>query len=487
MIMKRILFFPLICAVFLTFSSSGALRQSPSDEKKLIVIPVEGVVNPSLAAFISRAVRENRGCSDCVFILEMDTYGGEVDAAFSIVDTLINIGDIETIAYVKTKAISAGALIALACDKMVMKRNTTIGDVAPLIMSNEGPKMLGEKFQSPIRAKFRTLAKRNGYSPLLAEAMVTEELTVFRVAFQDTVEYLDSISYAELSPEKVASIVDVKTVVRKNELLTMDDNEAYAFGFSKGSVSSFDELRSCMGFGDYEVIRYQRSWSETLVSIIGRIAPILMMIGFAALYIEIRTPGFGVPGIIGITCLLLVFSSQYMVGLADYTELLLLAIGLVLLALEVFVLPGFGVAGILGILFLLAAMVLSMQGFVVPRPDFPWEKQLLMRNLMYGVGSLLGSTVLIVLFFRYLFPKIGKLVSGPYLQASLKDSHVDTNTEWILHVGDRGTVVTPLRPAGKAEIHGMLYDVVSEGMFVEKGDEVTVSFVSGNRVVVVKE
>lgn len=466
---------------------SNASPAAEALENKVIVVPVSGTVNASLSAFISRVIRESRECKECVLVFEMDTYGGEVDAAFTIVDTIINATNIETVAFVKTKAISAGALIALACNKMVMKRNTTIGDVAPLMQSNEGPKMLGEKFQSPIRAKFRTLAMRNGYSPVLAESMVSDAMTVIRVTLPDTVIYVDSTAYAELPQEVVSKIVEAKTVVKKNELLTMDDNEAYAFGFSRGSVQSLEELITCMGYSGYEVIRKERSWSETLVAIIAKIAPILMMLGFAALYIEIRTPGFGVPGVLGITCLLLVFLSQYMVGLADYTELLLFAIGLVLLAMEVFVLPGFGIAGITGIMVILIAMVLSMQGFVIPRPDFPWEKQLLLRNLIYGCGSLLGSTVLIVLFFRFLFPKLGKMVSGPYLHASLKDAHADTNTEWILHVGDRGTAVTALRPSGKAELHGMLHDVVSDGVFVEKGEPIAVTLVSGNRIVVGKE
>jgi membrane-bound serine protease (ClpP class) len=414
----------------------------------------------------------------------MDTYGGEVDAAFNIVDTLINTGEKETIAYVKTKAISAGALIALSCDKMVMKKSTTIGDVAPLMMSNEGPKMLGEKYQSPIRAKFRTLAKRNGYQPVLTDAMVTEGLIVYRLTFPDTVMYLDSTGLAELSSEYDALVIEKKTVVKKNQLLTMDDSEAFEFGFSKGSVESFDQLLSVLKITDAEVIRCSRSWSETLVAFIAKIAPILMMIGFAALYIEIRTPGFGVPGMIGIICLAVVFLSQYMVGLADYTELLLLTIGIVLLAIEVFVLPGFGIAGICGILFLFAAMVLSLQGFVLPRPEFPWEKQTLIRNLTYASGSLVGAIVMIVLFFRYIFPKIGMMINGPYLHATLKDAHADTNTGRGIHIGDCGVCTTPLRPSGKAEINGVLHDVVAESMFISSGKPVTVIEVSGNRIVV---
>jgi len=267
----------------------------------------------------------------------------------------------------------------------------------------------------------------------------------------------------------------------------MDDTEAKELGFSLGSVESFDGMLKLAGLSGAEVTRYQRSWSELMVGFIGMIAPILMMIGLAAIYIEIRTPGFGVPGIIGIICIGIVFFSQYMVGLADYTELLLFAIGLLLLAVEVFVLPGFGIAGIAAIGVLLAAMVLSLQGFVLPRPDFPWEKQLMIRNMMYASGSLVGAIIIIVLFFRYLFPKLGMVINGPYLHASLSDVHADETTEILLHAGDKGVAVTALRPSGKIDINGMLFDVVSESMFIEKGENVIVESVSGNRIVVVKE
>ena len=482
-------------AAVLLFAAAVCLADASPDSASVtkratvVVIPVEGEVSAALAAFISRAVRQGRESENPVFLFEMDTFGGAVDAAFQIVDTLVNIQGVPTVAYVKTKAISAGALIALACDRMVMKKSTTIGDVAPLTMSNEGPKMLGEKFQSPIRAKFRTLAKRNGYHETLTEAMVTQELTVFKVEFPDTVMYLDSTGLADLAAGIKKKIVKTSTVVRSGELLTMDDAEAAQFGFSKGSVESLDGALEKLGLTGATVVRLQRSWSETMVGFIGKIAPILMMIGLAALYIEIRTPGFGVPGIVGIFCLATVFFSQYMVGLADYTELLLLGIGVVLLAAEVFVIPGFGIAGIAGIGFILAAMILSLQSFVFPRPEFPWEKQLLIKNLLYASASLVGAAGMIILFFRFAFPRLGRMVSGPYLTTTLGDAHAapEQTKEVPLRPGDRGVVVTPLRPSGKVEFGEEIYDVVADGVFIEKSEPVIVSEISGGRIVVVRE
>lgn len=346
--------------------------------------------------------------------------------------------------------------------------------------------MLGEKFQSPIRAKFRTLAKRNGYPEALTEAMVTQEMVVYEVKFPDTTMYLDSSGMAELTQGQKKTITSTKTVVAKGELLTMHDVEAQTFGFSTMSVDNIDEMLSKMGYSNYEVIRIEESWSERFVRFIGTIAPILMTIGFAALYIELKTPGFGAPGIIGILCLATVFFAKYMVGLADYTEMLILALGVVLLAIEIFVTPGFGLLGFLGIVLIVIGMVLSFQDFVIPKPEFPWQFKQLSKNLITVIGSIFGSLVLIILFFRFIFPRLGTVVSGPYLQATLSDAKVDSEMSNLPHVGDTGTTLSTLRPSGKALVNGESIDVVADGEFIDKGIDVVINEISGNRIVVIR-
>jgi membrane-bound serine protease (ClpP class) len=475
----------IISSVFyIAASDSSSVAQN--DAPTIVVVPVSGTVDPAMSAFINRALQSSKEYSNRLIILEIDTYGGQVDAAFQIADTLLNFPD-TIISYVKTKAISAGALVALAAKKLIMRHGTTIGDVAPLTYSKDGsPEMLGEKYQSPIRAKFRTLAKRNSYPEILTEAMVTKEISVYEVKFSDTTLYLDSIGLSELSAAEKKRIISTKNIVSSTELLTMDDVEAHKLGFSLMSVSGFDEMISKLGYQDAKIIRIQPNWSEKMTSFIGTIAPILMMIGFAALYIELRTPGFGAPGIIGIICLAAVFFGQYMVGLADYTELLLLAIGAVLLAIELFVTPGFGLMGIAGILVMIAGMVLSFQDFVIPKPQFPWQTKILVNNLLTVVASFLGSMVLIVIFFRFLFPRIGKVVQGPYLQETLADAKVDSESENKLVIGQTGVAYSALHPAGKARFNDDVVDVVAEGEFIEKDSIVVVSEISGNRIVVTK-
>jgi membrane-bound serine protease (ClpP class) len=473
----------LCCMVSFCSVSSVCLAEGAASVK-VYVVPIAGEVGPGLASFIERAIRDSDNLPENFYVLEMDTFGGRVDSALQIVDVLINVPKAKTVAFVKNKAISAGALIALACSELVMRPNTTIGDCAPITYSSEGVQMMGEKFQSPLRAKFRTLARRNGYPPTLAEAMVTEEMEVHRVELDGKVLYLDSQALADLSAAEKESIVSQKTVVAQDELLTMDDEEALQLGFSRMSAPSLDAMLENMGIEDYEIIRLEQNWSEKLGALIARFAPILMLIGMAALYTELKAPGFGVPGIVGILCLGLVFLNQYLVGLADYTELLLICIGFVLLAMEVFVFPGFGIAGIGGMICIGVGMVLSFQDFVVPDPSFPWQQQLLIRNLIKVLSSFIAAFVTALLALRYIMPKLGTVVAGPYLGTTLADSRAVSTETTTLSIGAVGVALTMLRPAGKGFFHNEIYDVLTEGEFIDKGAALIVREIKGNRILV---
>jgi membrane-bound serine protease (ClpP class) len=234
-------------------------------------------------------------------------------------------------------------------------------------------------------------------------------------------------------------------------------------------------------------LRIEQSWSERLVGFIGSIAPFLMLIGLAALYVEIKAPGFGAPGIIGILCLGVLFLNQHMVGLADHTEMLLLGAGLILLGLELFVIPGFGVAGIAGIAAIAAAMLLGLQDFVVPDPSLPWQKELLVDNSIRVLGSVLSALVVSIAFMRYVLPKLAHAVEGPYLDTTLAKAHANSKSAATTAVGDSGVAMTLLRPAGKMKRGDMVLDVITEGDFIEKGASIVVIAIKGNLIVVGRE
>lgn len=477
----------LSAALLAIFAAGGVASEKPAF-RKVYVIPISGEIEPGIAAFLKRALREVPDASDTLIVVEMNTFGGRVDSALEMVESLIKVRQARTIAYVRDKAISAGALISLACNQLVMKHHTTIGDCAPITYSKEGPKMMGEKFQSPLRAKFRTLAKRNGYPPALAEAMVTADMEIYRVKIDGRVEYLDAREYEELDKQRKERITEKKTIVAKGELLTMDDSEAHELGFSSMSVESIDEMLTQMGVSGHTLQRIEETWSENLVSFMGTISPILMLIGLGALYLEIKSPGFGVPGIVGILCLALVFFNQYLVGLADYTELLILITGIILLGFEMFVIPGFGIAGIAGIFCITVALLLGFQDFVIPDPELPWQKELLVDNMLKVMCSVVGAFLASLAVLRYVFPRISRTIHGPYLEATLADARLDLPAaEAAVQAGQTGTAVTLLRPSGKAKIEGEVYDVVTQGDFIPKGSRIRVLKISGTKIIVAQE
>ena len=457
-------------------------------KQKVYTVRISGDVSPGMAAFVRRALGDIPNRNNQTIIIEMDTFGGRVDSALMIVDLIVDAHEKgETIAFVTKKAISAGALIALACDKLVMKPNTTIGDCAPIMVGSEGPEMLGEKFQSPLRAKFRALARKSGYSEVLAESMVTADMEVYKLTMDGKPVYMNAKEYNELSDEEKATVTGKKTVVAEGELLTMHDQEARDLGFSLMTVTSADEMLKKMGINDYEMIRMEQRWTEELLRFLGAIAPLLMLIGLGAIYTEIKAPGFGAPGVVGIICLSLFFMHQYTVGLADYTELLIIVLGFVLIGLELFVLPGFGIAGIAGVICIIAGLVLSLQGFVLPDPSMPWQTDLMVLNLIQVLGAVVLAFVLALFMLRYVLPRMSVVAKGPYLDTTLQDFHADSLANRNAAVGDRGIATTPLRPSGKVKIGSTTYDVVTQGDFLEKGTAVVIAAVSGNRLIVKKE
>lgn len=486
---RRIWFLLALLLIVPVTALHGQSGESPAPTGKTAgrtvhVIPVSGTVDPGMAAFMQRACREANQDPESLVVFEINTFGGRVDSALEIVDTILTVPAGRSVAFVKKKAISAGALIALSCGELVMRPGTTIGDSAPIARSREGPEMMGEKFQSPIRAKFRALARRNGYPEALAEAMVTPEKVVYAVELSGERRYMDQQAYEDLSDEEKARVTDKKTVVEKGELLTMAAVEAKELGFASMIVESIEAMLAGKQISPYSRVRIEESWSETLVRFIGSISPILMMIGLGALYTEMKAPGFGVPGLVGLACLAIVFLNQYMVGLADYTELLIIVLGVVLMAVEVFVLPGFGIAGFAGIVCIIVGFILTFQDFVIPDPSIPWEMDLLLDNIIKVLGSYLVAFGLGLFFVRYVLPRFSTASGGPYLTASLKDAHSDASQTSRVHAGDTGRAMTALRPSGKVKVGADVFDVVTEGEFIERGATVVVFEISGNRVIV---
>jgi membrane-bound serine protease (ClpP class) len=463
---------------------ANAMVKTINTAKKAIVIPVEEQVDFGMHAFLKRSVAEALAQKPDVLIFQVNTFGGELQAAFDIVDLISGITACSTYVYVEKKAISAGALISLSCNRMVMGRGTTIGDCAPITQSQDGIQMLGEKIQSPLRAKFRNLAERNGYPSLLSQAMVSMDKGVVGAFYADSLKPPDFYTakqweaLADLHKNRYSSH---KWVVQEDQLLTMTDQEASRYGFSQGSYASLDAFIAQKGWKKQQT--FAATWSEKMVRFLGTLAPLLMLVGFGALYLEFKTPGLSVFGLIGFLCLALVFGSKYAVGLANYTELVLLVLGFMIFMLEMWLFPGtFLLAGI-GILAMMAAIVLSLQDFTVPNPDMPWEMKSLINNLAVTVSMAVLALTIPIMAARWLFPRLPKGMEV-ISEVTLADSHVQSDAIHALTVGQMGITHTPLRPVGKAEFDGKIHEVQSRGEFIEQGVAVTLARIAGNTLTV---
>jgi membrane-bound serine protease (ClpP class) len=422
------------------------LAQKPS---VVFVAPIEGIIDLGLAPFVQRILNEATDAGAAAVILEINTFGGRVDAAVLIRDALLN-AKVMTVAFVNKRAISAGALIALATEKIIMADGGTIGAATPVQIGQPGSpaQPVEEKTVSYVRKEFRATAESRKRPPLIAEAMVESD-------------------------------VEIRGLIQKGKLLTLTTGVALKHKVADFRADTLEAALERLGLAGAEVRRASPNWAENLVRFLTHpvVSSLLITIGMLGIILEIRTPGFGVPGALGVTTLALFFWGHWLVQLAGWEELLLVASGIVLLVLEIFVIPGFGLAGILGIGALLAGLSLSYVG-----AGASWE--FILRAAGRVVFSLLLALVASLALLRFL-PRLpfgrrliletGLPANQGYASAPESDSH------WL---GKSGTALSTLRPAGIAEIEDQRVDVVSDGEFIDSGEPIVVTRVDGNRIVV---
>lgn len=488
----------LIAAGVILAQGKGKLAPSGPDEaelaSKVAVIPLHGNIDYGLQKSLERRVEEALADGAKALLFEMDTYGGGLDPAHEIGDYINDIkkttkGAVKTIAYVRKKAISAGALVSLACREIVMRSGTTIGDCQPIQIDPKTQTMqeAPEKIQSLVRALMRKYAQSNGYPVILCEAMVDPDIEVWQLRLKGDEEprYLTSREIETLSTENREGLKK-EPVVLAGKLLTMTDTEAHEYGFSRKSVDSRREAIDLYATPAAAVTTYDTNWSEELVRFLNSmgVASVLMIVGMISLYMAFKTPGFGAAEIVAIFCFATLFLSKYLVGLATTVEILVFVIGVVLLAIEFFVIPGFGVVGITGILCVLTSLVLALQKFNLP--EYNWELADFIGNLFTVFGSLAVATVLFMVTVRFMprTPFLKKLVLAT--SESAESGYVVGSAGRRDLIGKAGVVLSTLRPSGRAEIEGKAMIVVAQGEFIEAGTPVVVSDVRGNRVVVTK-
>ena len=413
------------------------------------VVPIDGVVDLGLAPQVARVLEEAAQVGAAAVVLDINTFGGRVDAAVLIRDALLQ-AKVPTVAFVNKRAISAGALIALASEKIAMAEGATIGAATPVAVGMPGaaPVPVAEKTVSYMRKEFAATAEARKRPSLLAQAMVDTD-------------------------------VQIKDVVDKGKLLTLTTDEALELKLADLRADDLDALLQALGLTGAEVRHATPTWAETLVRSLTHpvVSSVLMMVGVLGLITEIRTPGFGVAGAIGLTSLSLFLWGHWLVQLAGYEEILLVALGLVLLAVELFVTPGFGVVGLLGIGAIIGGLGMSLVG-----AGATWEfvAQAAWRVTVSLLLALGASLVLLRLLPRLPFGRQLVLEAGLSAEAGYA-SAPESDRAWL---GKRGTAVSTLRPAGVAAIDDERVDVVSDGEFIDAGEAIEVTRVDGNRIVV---
>ena len=422
--------------------------------QKILVINIHDTIDMGLAAFVERELKNNSGVKAVIF--DINTPGGRVDAATKIRDAIMGLPkNIRSVAFIHPRAISAGAFISFACDYIFIADGGSIGAATPITIEGGKANPVSEKYVSYFRAEMASTARAKGRNGHIAAAMVDAD-------------------------------VEIKGITPKGKLLTLDTTGALRYKIANGRANSLNEVKKEIALPRAKTIKVSMNWAEKLARILTdpMLSGILMTLGMLGVLIELYHPGFGLPGIVGITCLVIFFAGHMVVHLAGFEEVVLFVIGVILLGVEIFVLPGFGIAGVLGILAIVSALVLSLTSLPI---DVSWNTGMLTTALTRVMISLLLTVGLLIVAF-FTLPKSrfvkNRLILETANVSSAKGGVEGDIVAQKLHIGSAGKSESYLRPAGIANFDGHRVDVTSEGDFIPAGAEIEVLRIEGNRVVV---
>ncbi len=442
----------------------GAQTDLPAAEaaKRVFVIPIREDIEPPLVYLVRRGVKEAMAAKANLIVLDMNTDGGRLDSTLEIIDILNNFKG-QTVTYVDNKAFSAGSFISVATQKIYMSPQGVIGAAAPVMMAPGGsgtqdlPSTVETKEVSAVRALVRSSAEKNGYNTDVVEAMIDKNKEL---------------------------VVDGQVLNKKGDLLTLTSAEAEKkYGtppkplLSSGTVPSLDDLLARLGYADAQRTEIKTTGAEQFAAWINAISPLLLIIGLLGIYIEIKTPGVFIPGIVAGVAFLLYFFGGYMAGLSGMEWVVVFFIGVALLFSELFVHPGTVLPGILGAALILIALLMAMVDKYPGGPAVPSLPQL--RWPLEEVGiALVTSLVFMAILARLLpsTPVYRTLVShGASGVTSIKKMEKELESR----LGQVGVAVSNLRPGGKAQFGRDVLDVITRGEMIAKGQPVRIIGSSG--------
>lgn len=426
--MKRIF----IILILILFSILTIKAYTKSE--RVLILHIEGEIELGLSKYVERSLNNLDGVKAVIFVV--DTFGGAVDAATQIRDKILNLNSkgILTIGWIKGRAWSAGALITLATQKIVFSSGGSMGAAEPIPAT--------EKTISALKGEFESTCEANGRDPQIGAAMVDKE-------------------------------IEIEGLVKKGEILTLSKEMAKKVNFLDFEANSIEEILKEYNLENYDIQDIKFSLTEKIARFITQstIREILLVVGFLGLLIEATTPGFGVPGTMGIISLALFFGGHMIAGLGNWLYIGLFILGVILLLIEIFLIPGFGLTGISGIILIFVSIFFTLGGGT---------------RALYSIGIVAAILLILFIILLFLFPKLpiwSKLGLKERLETE-KGYTAYTKLEEL--IGKEGVVLTTLRPSGTIEIDGKRYDAISLGEFIEKNSKVKVIKIEGGKIIVEK-
>jgi membrane-bound serine protease (ClpP class) len=493
--------------LLLAMFSHAALGQTQpattqSTPHKAAVVVLQGPIDDYSRDMLFKRFIDARAVGADTVILRIDTYGGMVTAGLDISRYIKQQTDLHTIAFVHNKAISAGAMIAMACDEIVMEPVAVIGDCAPIMLRTDGsmeamPDTERAKMESPILADFRDSAQRNHHDMLLAESMVNVTRVVHYIESPDGKKrFVDQDEFDKLTADGWKPVEGIRDPLDDaKSLLTLHTDEAAKIGLAREVQSNTDSLAASRG---YEMVgTFAPSAGDKIVELMNNslVRGLLIALFILSIKIAFSAPGHGAAEAFSLITLGLIVGVPLLTGYAQWWEIVIIFAGLALLAFEIFVFPGHFVSGAIGVLMVIGGLVMTfvpkepggIPGFM---PSLSGTYVALERGLIVVASGLLCSLMLWLWLQRYL-PKI------PYFQKLVLTTTVGSTEQTPIlesgvwpSVGATGRAVTDLRPGGKAAFldpalgDERITQVVSESGFVTEGSPLIVREVAGNRVVV---
>lgn len=469
-----------------------ALRELAPAEvvENIAYIQLHDFIGDVFAAFAQRQIDRAIKNGSKLIIFEINSPGGSLGHSIDLSENIAYLEErnIKTVAYVPKEAYSGAAIIAVGCDEIYLHPNATIGNAIPL--DGFTGQIAGEKILSVETEHLRKLAQIKNRPAALLEAFADKDLEVFEVTHRESgrVWYMSADELHKAGADWIQGARVPES--RPGIALTVNGQRAHELKIAETPVADLDALKQRLGIPlDYQFRVEGRNWVDTLVFTLNRpfVTGLLFFLAIVCIYIELATMT-GIFGIISALCFAIFFWSKVLGGTATGLEIALFVVGLGCLALEFFVIPGFGVFGVTGILLILASLIMASQTFT----GFDLSYDLSRAGKTFAtLGAAILAVIIASMFLSAYLPKIPllrEIVLTPPGSSELAPDEPRLRPEMTSAagalVGQSGTALTVLRPAGKARINGQLLDVVSDGPFISEGARIEIVSVSGNRIVV---